>query len=116
MHRHLDPVARVLRLLEGEGYEITVADSEAEALLHVRPPVVVLLDNPAVERCPDVLCGWIRHDVRPAPPMVAVLAGWEGSEQLDRCRQCLALFTSSADPDEIAQAVRDASIWWPGDT
>lgn len=115
VHRHRDPVARVLDLLEREGFEITVAGSEAEALKHAHPPVVVLLENPPVERCPDALCGWIRHEIRPVPPMVAVMSGWDGHHQLDRCRECLALFFTTSSPDEIAQAVRDASVWWPGD-
>lgn len=115
VYRHRDPVARVLDLLEREGFEITVAGSEVEALKYVRPPVVVLLDNPAVERCPDLLCGWIRHEIRPVPPMVAIMNGWEGTGQLDRCRECLALFTSGADPDLVVGAIREAAIWWPGD-
>lgn len=115
MVRHRDPIARVLDILEKEGYAITIARSEREALEHVRPPVVVLIDNPPVDRCPDALCGWIRQGIRPVPPMVAVLAGWEGEDQLQRCRECMAVFTLADRPEEVAEAVRQASIWWPGD-
>lgn len=114
--RHRDPIARVLELLEEDGFAVTTARSEIEALELVRPPVVVLLDNPAVERCPDVLCGWIRQDIRPVPPMVAILAGWDGSPQLDRCRECMAVFTPADPPERIVEDVRAASVWWPGDT
>ena len=107
-------IARILQLLEEDGFEITVTRTEDEALEHVRSSVVVLLDCPDAACCPDGLCGWIVREIRPVPPVVAMV-DWGSREPRARCDRCYAVYTRADQPEAVARAVRSAAVWWPGD-
>lgn len=115
VQRYVDPLSTVLELLRKEGFDVVTAANEAEAYEHVGSQMVILMDEPPVERCPDTLCGRIRQDVRPVPPMVAVLSGARPATRLNGCEGCMEVFSCMSHPEAIAEAVKRAAMWWPGD-
>jgi CheY-like chemotaxis protein len=113
--RYVDPLSTVLELLREEGFDVVTATSESDAFERVGSCMVVLLDEPPVERCPDTLCGRIRQDIRPVPPMVAVLSGANPGRRLGRCAGCMEVFSCTSRPEVIVEAIKRAAVWWPGD-
>lgn len=97
--RHAEVVARLVR----SGHRVVMANSTAEAfdLIPDVYPDVILLEEPEVLRCPNVLCGWIREAIRPTPRMAA-LVRIDDPAQRARCEACLTVLPPGSSSPAIA--------------
>lgn len=97
--RYAEVVARLTRA----GHQVMVASSTAEAfgLIPDLQPSVIVLEEPDIDRCPHLLCGWIGQAMTPPPKMLG-LVRIQDPEQRARCAECMTLLAPDADPSLVA--------------
>lgn len=88
----------VARLLQG-GHSVAIAHGDAEGrdLVFELRPTLVVLDEPRVERCPDVFCAWVQ-DALGTPPALLGLVDVAEPALRERCEACMTLLPPDTAP------------------
>lgn len=94
--------AEVVARLVQAGNQVVIANSTAEAfdLITDLQPTVVLLDEPAIDRAPNLLCCWIQEAMTPKPKVLGVLRVTD-PEQRAHCADCMTTLPPGTDPSLV---------------